>query len=1014
MAVSIRSTLHTVPAGPVTGPILVDQSRDDLRPGYQVVLESVNVHTTYSWALSFTPNSPDGTGSTAALLAPEGSTSQTAKFNVDLEGAYLVRLVADAGLPTEDTMFLRFRFLTRFGNLKLVAAGERRDANGVVPEDATAEGWSNDQNQNLQYMIAQLRRQATTGRVLYVDANRGRDPGENQNDPTNLYSLPGADPSALVDNLTFTSEGHGDFSTVNEAITYANAAVARGEPAPSATAPYFVLIKPGLYTEDLSLQPWIHLMGTTTGTQVALSAAASDVVIRTANAGAATHTYAAAADASVCALFNLTLENTAVVATPVLSHTRGTLHLHRCHIWQKGNGAAQGAAYNGTSVNALSLFADSSEFISDANLDNNRVAFYMDTDGGGIALRNCYVGGRSALFCNPTGYDNVLLNLTDCEVLGGAGYGIRGVAENITLNRTQVGATTAALSLVFDDMGGGAGMLAGDMMAQLRFCYIQQLTFDTAAAGGGATTTLRMSGTAAITEPHVVLPSGDPTVYESQLPAKTIEYVPDYENPNNPGVDVVPALAQFTGLITAQDALDRLVRLTNPSGVTPPGFGLVDAYNGIASIDPFVVGAGLGRTILADDGAVRIIGAPAPAGGALDPTLNGGLQTEGPIDLGPLKADGLGSEIFMEPNPFGIGPRVTFGRDVWPQHWSTYPAALPATVLRGGLNTTGSAPTSSGGYNFWILTRSAQNVGSSEFGRIILSAGNNLAGSFGNDDGGGVFLEAGHVFDTGLASADGGTVWLVPGATANMGTEGRIRIPEPASATPGNLTGALACANPAAQTGVLYIGTPDSNYQITITAGDNPVTVINTACAGEVIASYGGGGELVLTTSKVGVNASLVYVGDSVAGLLNTDLGELRVGSGATWTAGTYPNFVEIACTATGVLTVYGSVVATVLGVGYYNMTAVEISPYVVGAGIGTVGVDTGGPPRVVDLPPAPVLGQTVTVKDETGGAPVTVNGNGFLIDGVPFVATIAPLESFTMYFGLGGGAVPPGWFLVT
>ena len=163
MPASIRITLHQSPGGPVVGPILVDQSRDDLRKGYQVVLESVNVHTTYSWAISFKPESPDRTDSSAALLPPEGATSSVAKFNVDYEGAYLIRLVADAGLPTEDTKYLRLRFVTRFGNIKLVAAGERRDENGVIPMDATPEGWTNDQNQNLQLLLAQVRRQATQG-----------------------------------------------------------------------------------------------------------------------------------------------------------------------------------------------------------------------------------------------------------------------------------------------------------------------------------------------------------------------------------------------------------------------------------------------------------------------------------------------------------------------------------------------------------------------------------------------------------------------------------------------------------------------------------------------------------------------------------------------------------------------------------------------------------------------------------------------------------------------------------
>ena len=121
MPANIRVTLHESPGGVVVGLVTTDSSRDDLRKGYQVVCESVHEANTYSWSLSFTPDSSGptaasannftGTPSTASLLPPEGDTSRTAKFNVDWDGPYLIRLVVDAGLPTEDTQFLRLRVL---------------------------------------------------------------------------------------------------------------------------------------------------------------------------------------------------------------------------------------------------------------------------------------------------------------------------------------------------------------------------------------------------------------------------------------------------------------------------------------------------------------------------------------------------------------------------------------------------------------------------------------------------------------------------------------------------------------------------------------------------------------------------------------------------------------------------------------------------------------------------------------------------------------------------------------
>lgn len=84
--------------------------------------------------------------------------------------------------------------ITRFGDLKLVSAGERRDSVGAIPADIDPVGWADNQNQNLQKLLAYVRRLSTSGRVLYVDANRGRkayDPTQNANDTTNMVEMPG-------------------------------------------------------------------------------------------------------------------------------------------------------------------------------------------------------------------------------------------------------------------------------------------------------------------------------------------------------------------------------------------------------------------------------------------------------------------------------------------------------------------------------------------------------------------------------------------------------------------------------------------------------------------------------------------------------------------------------------------------------------------------------------------------------------------------------------------------------
>jgi len=140
MPAQIRSSIAAKPT-------VDNASRDDLAPGDVITLEVVPpvVGTTFQWTLVFVPE-----GSTATLTpAAAASTAGPVTFTADLVGPYLVRLTVDAGLPTEDTQYVRLRALTATLGLKLVAAGERRDSTGVIPVDVSSEGWANEQNDNL-------------------------------------------------------------------------------------------------------------------------------------------------------------------------------------------------------------------------------------------------------------------------------------------------------------------------------------------------------------------------------------------------------------------------------------------------------------------------------------------------------------------------------------------------------------------------------------------------------------------------------------------------------------------------------------------------------------------------------------------------------------------------------------------------------------------------------------------------------------------------------------------------
>ena len=140
MAAEIKSSIAAKPT-------LISQSREDLDAGDIVTLEANDLsHVSYAWALMFTPTSVSGVGSAAALSAAVGPGPIT--FTVDNEGPYLVRLIADLGLPSESTQYVRLRRATTFSSLRLVAAGERKDGSVSIPIDTSIDGWSLDQNYN--------------------------------------------------------------------------------------------------------------------------------------------------------------------------------------------------------------------------------------------------------------------------------------------------------------------------------------------------------------------------------------------------------------------------------------------------------------------------------------------------------------------------------------------------------------------------------------------------------------------------------------------------------------------------------------------------------------------------------------------------------------------------------------------------------------------------------------------------------------------------------------------------
>jgi hypothetical protein len=735
MSANIKSTLLDSPGGTPVGPVETGQSRDDLRKGYQVTLESVDLATTYLWELLFAPDSPNETSSSATLLpvpaigditvvdstnitagdtifidvapltataaaatpgnddfqfvpgdnattaaniaaalneplnsftalatgSPSGSqvavtavppgaagnaialsvslivggvitvtgladgsagtTSKRALFNVDFEGAYQVRLTVDKTLGTEDVQYVRMRALTRFGDLRLVSAGERRDGSGVIPVDIDAEGWANEQNLNMQRLAAHARRTTTSGRSLYVDANRGRDNSNTPNDPAVFVDLPGSDSADLATSgIQESAEGFADFSTITEAIDYALDYAARGEPAPSAEEPFTVYVQPGLYVEDLALEPHVHIVGLgATPFQMEVNEigvtfhddlrGGNHVIVRTANSGGATHEFSPSGDITeMVALENLLLENTDNATTePVLKHTRGLLVLNRVAIEQKGtNVVTQGPAYGQITADIAApiyCLAEDSQFRSQSN-GADRYAVLVDAPLAQFTARGCrIIGSGGGMATNPSLYSTTASDtiwLDRCWVAGGGGgLALQGYSSLFLLQSSTI------QHLTIDAFGAPPGSKTGDVSVTLRRTHIgSSFTFDIAGATG--TTLLQMdfsSWVGALSFPNGA-PTGTPVGH-----GYTVRYQNNWTDPAPPFGSAVPVPDQISAT-NVQDALDLLVNRTTPK--------LIVSINAAAL---FVVSANweyIGVDTVTAAGIISLQLPDTEAGGAVD------------------------------------------------------------------------------------------------------------------------------------------------------------------------------------------------------------------------------------------------------------------------------------------------------------------------------------------------------------------------------------------------------------
>ena len=466
MAATIQSLRNGIT--PVVG-----ASRDDYVLGDTVLLTCTDPHTTYSWVIAFAPD-----GSAASLASP---TLQTpGSFTVDVEGPYLIQLTVDAGLPTEDRQEVRLRALTDFGQLNLVAAGERRDDGGIVPVDIDVEGWANEQNYNLVTLKDFLKPIVQSGQVLHVDSNAG------------------------------SAQGYGDYSLVQDAIDFAVTQT------PSSSSQWIVLVRPGTYTEDVTFAPWVHVLGYPGVPAEEDSFGVQVVGSHTANLAS-----------GKCIVGGLSLNTTASTTTPVLTKSgAGSLRLMDSRINSEGVSATQGPALD---VTAGTVDAVGCVLTHTGGGATDRVAVVQSGTASTLEMYDCRLSGPIGLDVNPAEAANTMVTrVTRCQILANE-YPVRTNGFDFEVRESVLDGNTSPLFRVHPS----GGALTSNVTVGIFYTTVDSIEYEVTGVVG--TTTLNMGAVeyTGLTFPGGAVSAQNATVqstsnfYDNTLSGLTAENVQD-------------------------------------------------------------------------------------------------------------------------------------------------------------------------------------------------------------------------------------------------------------------------------------------------------------------------------------------------------------------------------------------------------------------------------------------------------------------------------------------------------
>ena len=760
-------------------------SRDDLEVGDLVAVQAASglPSDVYAWSLAYIP--PGSTSSLTGVLGP-GPHS----FPVDKEGPYLARLqLTDQTGTTEQ--FVRLRAITQFGRLSLVAAGERYDT-VRVPVDISFEGWADEQNANSLKLLGLIQDLSVSTRTVFVD-------------PT------GSDATGSP------------FKTIQAAVAWALTQ------SPSASEPWVVVVRPGSYSENLFLYPWVHVVGD--------PSAPGSGGVKVLNASIASHTLVVTDPSSEVRLANLRFvqENVAAGAA-VTSQGAGKVFAFGCGFISEGNTGAAFWAKSDAEFNGCSFTGG----------DTNPNDPALRVSGFEVSLQECRIEGQLGVLAEA---DSTVV-VVDSDIVGSGSGAIETNADSFRLELSRVTGRVAANP-------SGIGTPAGKPLGlEILWSRVGAVEASGANVSSGATLTLgsTLHGAVAVTG-GAVLKAGvpaDTSFYDNALFA--VKY------PTSPA----PSLTSEN----VQDALDELYNYASLVRT------LDDAYDGG---DPGPTGTG--RSIVADAGSVQILGAATSGNPIPWRSSNGGLDVAGRVRIGGVEKP----EITLDPNPFGNGPEIYLGYQIWANDAPFGSVSLIVGDASGAPNYRN--------YSLRLATRG--DKGGDRVGSVYTRAGE----SYTNIDAGSVYLQAGSALD--ILGGQEGYLYLTPGESAT-GATGTVVLNRPDTATPASLVAAGPWVGGVA--GAIFFGTEFGSVRVLLTGTETLSQTLTKLSASHYVTATESGGVITLTTTGKGETAEIFYLTADVG--VNVSLGDFSLVGGAVFTPGTWPDQVDLSATANGELTI--------------------------------------------------------------------------------------------------------------